>query len=63
MKCTWFVVFCAIGIALCINHDFKGFDDSILFAINWPGANYEFENIVDGKIFRPQYVSTDCQQQ
>ncbi|XP_026315422.1 endoplasmic reticulum lectin 1 isoform X3 [Hyposmocoma kahamanoa] len=49
MKCTWFVVLCAIGIALCIDHDFKGFDDSILFGINWPGAPDILENLADGE--------------
>lgn len=66
MKCTWFVVLCAIGIALCIEHDFKGFDDSILFGINWPGAPDISENLPDGEIFnlnpsehKPDSVSTD----
>ncbi|CAB3255731.1 unnamed protein product [Arctia plantaginis] len=34
------------------HHDFKGFDDSILFGINWPG-NKELENLIDGDINPP----------
>lgn len=66
MKCTWFVVLCAIGIALCIEHDFKGFDDSILFGINWPGAPDILDNLADGEIKNTENnldsVSTDCLQ-
>ncbi|KAJ0175790.1 hypothetical protein K1T71_008949 [Dendrolimus kikuchii] len=34
------LISCIVGYTLCIEHDFKGFDDSILFGINWPGENY-----------------------
>lgn len=64
MKCTWFVVLCAIGFALCIDHDYKGFDDSILFGINWPGAPDILENLADGDIKNAENnlnsVSTNC---
>lgn len=44
----------AIGLALCIEHDFKGFDDTILFGINWPGKPENLENLVDGESITPQ---------
>lgn len=31
-----------------IEHDYKGFDDSILFGINWPGSKNELDNLVSG---------------
>lgn len=37
MKKLWYLLFSAIGV-LSIEHDFKGFDDSILFGIEWPGS-------------------------
>ncbi|XP_004929447.1 endoplasmic reticulum lectin 1 isoform X1 [Bombyx mori] len=39
------LVYSCIGI----EHDFKGFDDSILFGINWPGNPNLNENFVDGE--------------
>lgn len=64
MERTWFIVFCAIGVALSIEHDFKGFDDSILFGINWPGppdVQMFFgggDNTLPGT--KATSVSTDC---
>lgn len=41
MKSLAFVVLSyVVGYTFSIEHDFKGFDDSILFGINWPGENY-----------------------
>ncbi|XP_041988243.1 endoplasmic reticulum lectin 1 isoform X2 [Aricia agestis] len=31
-------IFLLIGSSLCMENDFKGFDDTILFGINWPGS-------------------------
>lgn len=36
MKYLCLLLFSLIGV-LGIEHDFKGFDDSILFGIEWPG--------------------------
>lgn len=49
MKCIALFILSILGIVLCIEHDFKGFDDSILFGINWPGAHDVLENLVDGE--------------
>lgn len=49
MKCIALFILSIFGIVLCIEHDFKGFDDSILFGINWPGAPDVLENLVDGE--------------
>ncbi|XP_068632451.1 endoplasmic reticulum lectin 1 isoform X2 [Battus philenor] len=43
MKKVWFIVISAIVLVECIEHDFKGFDDNILFSINWPGTNDALE--------------------
>ncbi|CAH2991090.1 unnamed protein product [Chilo suppressalis] len=45
---------CAIGIVLCIEHDSRGFDDTILFGINWPGAPEVLENLADGELNKSQ---------
>ncbi|XP_053612554.1 endoplasmic reticulum lectin 1 isoform X2 [Plodia interpunctella] len=39
-------LFC-VALVSCIEHDLKGFDDSILFAINWPGSPENLENLVE----------------
>lgn len=49
MKCVWLLLIC-VGIVLCIEHDFKGFDDSILFGINWPGSKEALDNIIEGDV-------------
>ncbi|XP_045495294.1 endoplasmic reticulum lectin 1 isoform X1 [Colias croceus] len=38
------------GTIFCIEQDFKGFDDSILFTINWPGSPDALESLVDKDI-------------
>ncbi|CAG4985733.1 unnamed protein product [Parnassius apollo] len=53
MKSSWFLFLSTLAIGKCIEHDFKGFDDSILFGINWPGSNDVLENVVDG-VNKPQ---------
>ncbi|XP_052756040.1 endoplasmic reticulum lectin 1 isoform X2 [Galleria mellonella] len=50
MFSTLVLGFCAVQFVLCIGHDFKGFDDTILFGINWPGAPENIENLVDGDV-------------
>ncbi|XP_038214508.1 endoplasmic reticulum lectin 1 isoform X2 [Zerene cesonia] len=45
-----YFVFNLFGTILCIEQDFKGFDDSILFTINWPGSPDTLENLVDKEI-------------
>lgn len=52
MKGIWLLCLCFLKYSFCIDHDFKGFDDSILFGINWPG-NQELENLIDGEINPP----------
>lgn len=46
------LVYSCIGI----EHDFKGFDDSILFGINWPGNPNLNENFVDGEKNKSQVI-------
>jgi hypothetical protein len=41
MKHLCLLSLCAVGAVLCIENDFKGFDDNILFGINWPGSRLE----------------------
>lgn len=43
-----------IGCVLCIEHDLKGFDDSIQFGINWPGKTENLEALVEGEAKNPQ---------
>lgn len=43
-----FVIFTLSQTAICIEHDLKGFDDSILFGINWPGAQENAEQLITG---------------
>ncbi|XP_059055474.1 endoplasmic reticulum lectin 1 isoform X2 [Achroia grisella] len=45
---TLLLVFCAVQLDLGVGHDFKGFDDTILFGINWPGTPENIENLIDG---------------
>ncbi|XP_075974218.1 endoplasmic reticulum lectin 1 isoform X2 [Anticarsia gemmatalis] len=52
MKRTWAVCLCLVKLVSCIEHDFKGFDDSILFGINWPG-NQDLDSLVDGEVNPP----------
>lgn len=54
MKHSWFVFANIVSFVLCIEHDFKGFDDSILFALNWPGRPESAENLVEGETIEPQ---------
>ncbi|KAL0831551.1 hypothetical protein ABMA28_002342 [Loxostege sticticalis] len=54
MRYLCFLSVCAFGIASCIEHDFKGFDDTILFGINWPGNPETLENLVEGDVNKPQ---------
>ncbi|XP_063822799.1 endoplasmic reticulum lectin 1 isoform X1 [Ostrinia nubilalis] len=54
MRCLYLLSVCAFGFVLCIENDFKGFDDTILFGINWPGAPEPVENLVDGEINKTQ---------
>ncbi|XP_030024178.2 endoplasmic reticulum lectin 1 isoform X1 [Manduca sexta] len=57
------LVLCAFSHCLCIEHDFKGFDDSILFGINWPGKVDDIaENLVDGKADNPQILNKEILQ-
>ncbi|XP_026732359.1 endoplasmic reticulum lectin 1 isoform X1 [Trichoplusia ni] len=49
MRGSWVICLCVVKLALCIEHDFKGFDDSILFGINWPGST-DIQNLVDGDV-------------
>lgn len=49
MRASWIICLCVVKLALCIEHDFKGFDDSILFGINWPGSTDD-QNLVDGDV-------------
>nr|XP_034827027.1 endoplasmic reticulum lectin 1 isoform X2 [Maniola hyperantus] len=42
-----------LSVTVCvygIEHDFKGFDDSILFGIVWPGTLDTPENLIDGEV-------------
>lgn len=50
------VFLCVIGLVLCIDHDFKGFDDTILFGIKWPGKPENLDNLVDGEFTAPQVI-------
>lgn len=56
MRYLCFLSVCAFGIASCIEHDFKGFDDTILFGINWPGNPETLENLVEGDVNKPQVI-------
>ncbi|XP_013149234.1 PREDICTED: endoplasmic reticulum lectin 1 isoform X2 [Papilio polytes] len=47
MKSVWFLVLSALAVGYCIEHDFKGFDDSILFGINWPGEKDGLYETID----------------
>ncbi|KOB76294.1 putative xtp3-transactivated protein b [Operophtera brumata] len=49
MKNYWLPFLSVIGFVLCIEHDFKGFDDSIQFGINWPGKPENLEGLVEGE--------------
>lgn len=55
MRGVCLLVLGLIGAVLSIEHDYKGFDDSILFGINWPGAQEALENLVDGEA-KPQVM-------
>lgn len=46
MKSLCLVILSAVGV-FSIEHDFKGFDDSILFGINWPGTQETLSNLED----------------
>ncbi|CAG9119227.1 unnamed protein product [Plutella xylostella] len=48
MQATWLLIALVLKAVSCIEHDFKGFDDSILFSINWPGSQESIDNLVDG---------------
>ncbi|CAK1540714.1 unnamed protein product [Leptosia nina] len=54
MRHFMITILCITGRILCIEHDFKGFDDTILFTIDWPGTPAKLENIVDNKEFKVQ---------
>lgn len=43
-----------LGSVLSIQHDYKGFDDTIIFSINWPGSPEALENLVDNKEVKPE---------
>ncbi|CAH3876675.1 unnamed protein product [Pieris brassicae] len=49
-----FLSFLIIGSAFAVQHDFKGFDDTILFSINWPGSPEALENLVNNKEIKPE---------
>ncbi|XP_046962137.1 endoplasmic reticulum lectin 1 isoform X2 [Vanessa cardui] len=51
MKSVCLLVISAVGV-LSIEHDFKGFDDSILFGINWPGVQESLPKLEDGSANR-----------
>ncbi|XP_026483623.1 endoplasmic reticulum lectin 1 isoform X2 [Vanessa tameamea] len=51
MKSVCLLVISAVGV-LSIEHDFKGFDDSILFGINWPGVQDTLPKLEDGSANR-----------
>jgi hypothetical protein len=39
MRSHWILTATVVGFCCCVNgNDFKGFDDNILFSLNWPGA-------------------------
>lgn len=44
----WFLLFFIIDPSITIEHDYKGFDDTIIFGINWPGAQKSLETLLDG---------------
>ncbi|XP_072939191.1 endoplasmic reticulum lectin 1 isoform X2 [Epargyreus clarus] len=54
MKAVWLIL-CVVGVVQCfeglgsINHDFRGFDDNILFSIKWPGQLDTPEIVGDGE--------------
>ncbi|KAL4718117.1 hypothetical protein ACJJTC_006130 [Scirpophaga incertulas] len=47
MKKVYLLIVCVIGIVICAEIDFKGFDDTILFGINWPGVTENLGNAAD----------------
>nr|XP_049696425.1 endoplasmic reticulum lectin 1 isoform X3 [Helicoverpa armigera] len=49
MKGIWVLCLCLVKVASSIEHDFKGFDDTILFGINWPGSQ-DIQHLVDGEV-------------
>lgn len=49
MRGIWVLCLCVVKVASNIEHDFRGFDDSILFGINWPGSQ-DIQNLVDGEV-------------
>ncbi|XP_050347062.1 endoplasmic reticulum lectin 1 isoform X2 [Nymphalis io] len=49
MKSVCLLVISAVAV-LSIEHDFKGFDDSILFGINWPGVQETLPKLEDGSV-------------
>lgn len=57
MKYLYLISVCAFSVGYCIEHDFKGFDDTILFGINWPGSPEVLENLVEGEGNKPQVTS------
>ncbi|KAM3963742.1 endoplasmic reticulum lectin 1 isoform 2-T2 [Aphomia sociella] len=50
---------CAVKFVLCIEHDFKGFDDTILFGINWPGAPENIEKLADGDVVKSEFQNKE----
>lgn len=54
MKTVWLTL-TVVGFVQCleglgsIEHDFRGFDDNILFSINWPGQPETPEVVADGE--------------
>ncbi|GBP73555.1 Endoplasmic reticulum lectin 1 [Eumeta japonica] len=36
------------------DHDYKGFDDTILFGIEWPGAEQQIDNLIEGSEVDPK---------
>lgn len=61
MKSLCLVILSAVGV-YSIEHDFKGFDDSILFGINWPGTQETLSNLEDessvNKVYKVYYYIT-----
>lgn len=49
MRCVLVLCLCVVKLVSSIEHDFKGFDDTILFGINWPG-NQDIQHLVDGEV-------------
>lgn len=54
MKCFLHLVLCSVSFSLGIKHDFRGFDDKILFGISWPGDIESSDNLVDTEVDKPQ---------